>query len=471
MIWVFIALLAVAAVAALVWPLLRTHEDSSTRADYDRTIFEDQLKEVDRDVERGVLTAGEADAARIEIQRRILATAKLPEPTLSTTGSLMRKSTIGLVGLAVPALAALIYFSVGNPFEGTTQTAEEPAMAEVNEMVNNLAAKVKENPKDASNVGMLARSYLQLGRHDDAVVQFKQLAVLAPDGVNFAALGEAISIANQNKVTKESHDAFVKALVLDRGEPRARFYLGLEQLDKKEPKNAIAIWRDLIKEAPPSANWGTMVKEQMDSAAANAGVAIDTVEPKHALDLVPQDELSLAKVQTAGTPSALSNALPGQKTDPAKDNGLPKEMQDQVNTMVASLAERLAKEPGDYNGWLMLGRSYTVLKNLKGAKDAYDKAIALKPMEVEPRLQYLASAMTTIDPTDPGPLPKGVIEAADSVLKVNPNQAEALYVSGLSRVKLGDGAGARKFWIQAMQNLPDGSPLKPSLEQHLKSLD
>lgn len=471
MIWVLIALLAVIAVAALVRPLLKQPIEVASRAAYDRTIFEDQLKEVDRDVERGVLTPAEAEAARIEIQRRILGAAKLPEATLNTTGPVMRKTTIAAVGIAVPVFAALIYFSVGSPFGARTPTADEPGMAEINQMVDGLAAKVKENPKDADGVGMLARSYLQLGRYDDAVAQFKQLTVLAPGGVNFAAYGEALAIANKNKVTKDSHDAFVKALVLDRGEPRARFYLGMEQLDKNEAKNAIAIWRDLLKEAPEGANWGVMVKEQLDSAAANAGVEVASIAPKHALELVPQDELSLAKVQTAGTPGALANALPAQNTDPSKDNGLPKEMQEQVNGMVASLAERLAKEPGDYNGWLMLGRSYTVLKNLKGAKDAYDKAIGLKPLEVEPRLQYLAAVMTTVDPTDPGPLSKGVVDAADSVLKVNPNQAEALYVSGLARVKLGDGPGARKFWTQAMQHLPPNSPLKPSLEQHLKSLD
>jgi len=473
MIWVFIGLLAAVAVVALVRPLLRTPEEAPSRAAYDRTIFEDQLKEVDRDVERGVLTPGEADAARIEIQRRILAAAKLTEPTFTTTGSTMRKTTIALVGIAVPVLAAVIYFSVGSPLLNPTPSADEPGMAEINQMVDNLAAKVKENPKDPESVSMLARSYLQLGRFPDAVTQFKQLTSLQPLGVNFAALGEAATLANDNKVNKEAHDAFVKALVLDRGEPRARFYLGMEQLDKKEPKNAIAIWRDLIKEAPQGANWGVMVQEQLDSAAANSGIALDSVPPQHALALVPQDELSLAKVQTAGTPPALANALPGAKptTDPAKDNGLPKEMQEQVTAMVASLAERLAKEPNDYNGWLMLGRSYTVLKNFKGAKDAYDKAMGLKPMDVEPRLQYLASIMTTIDPTDPGPLPKTVVDAADSVLKVNPNQAEALYVSGLARVKLGDGPGARKNWTQALQNLAPGSPLKPSLEQHLKSLE
>ena len=470
MMWVLIALLAVIAVAVLVRPLLKQHEEVASRAAYDRTIFEDQLKEVDRDVERGVLTPAEAEAARIEIQRRILGAAKLSEPTLNTTGPAMRKTTIAAVGIAVPVLAAVIYFSVGSPFGARTPATEEPGMAEINQMVDGLAAKVKENPKDAEGVGMLARSYLQLGRYDDAVAQFKQLTTLTPDGVTFAAYGEAIAIANKNKVTKDSHDAFVKALVLDRGEPRARFYLGMEQLDKHEPKNAIAIWRDLLKEAPEGANWGVMVKEQLESAATNAGVEVASIAPKHALELVPQDELSLAKVQTAGTPGALANALPAPKTDP-KDNGLPKEMQEQVNGMVTSLAERLAKEPGDYNGWLMLGRSYTVLKNLKGAKDAYDKAIGLKPLEVEPRLQYLAAVMTTVDPTDPGPLSKGVVEAADSVLKVNPNQAEALYVTGLSRVKLGDGPGARKAWTQAMQNLEPDSPLKPSLEQHLKSLD
>ena len=86
----------------------------------------------------------------------------------------------------------------------------------------------------------------------------------------------------------------------------------------------------------------------------------------------------------------------------------------------------------------MLGRSYTVLKKFDEAKNAYSKAAALKPNDVEPRMQYMASLMGVLDPSADGPLPQNVSDAAAEVLKLDPKQPDALYVSGLARAKAGD---------------------------------
>ena len=82
MIWAAFGGLVLLVMAALLWPLLRTPQSSENRAAYDFMVFQDQLKEVERDLERGVLTKDEVDAARIEIQRRILAASKVSSPTL-----------------------------------------------------------------------------------------------------------------------------------------------------------------------------------------------------------------------------------------------------------------------------------------------------------------------------------------------------------------------------------------------------
>ena len=77
MIWIALGI-SLVVVGVLAWPVLRRGQSVATRADYDITVFQDQLKEVDRDLARGVLTASEADAARLEIQRRILAVGRAP---------------------------------------------------------------------------------------------------------------------------------------------------------------------------------------------------------------------------------------------------------------------------------------------------------------------------------------------------------------------------------------------------------
>jgi cytochrome c-type biogenesis protein CcmH len=75
-----LALLAFAALVPILVPLLRGNRPVPTRASFDQAVYRDQLRELDRDIARGVITPTEADAARLEIQRRLLAADKQPAP-------------------------------------------------------------------------------------------------------------------------------------------------------------------------------------------------------------------------------------------------------------------------------------------------------------------------------------------------------------------------------------------------------
>jgi cytochrome c-type biogenesis protein CcmH len=463
MIWILIGAVALAAIAALLWPMLRKSVEAPTRAAYDLTIFQDQLKEVDRDLERGVMTAEEAEAARLEIQRRIVAAEKAPVETQVPENKLKRNLTVAAVAIAVPVLAAVIYMQVGSP--DPTETADGAGGGDIDNMVQQLADKVAQNPRDIESVILLARTYNRLGKFPEAVNMYRQVLAMEPDANNFSSYGEALVFAAQGVVTKDAHEAFVMALSLDRTEPRARFYLGLEQVDKSQPNNAIAIWRDLTASAPPEAPWLQMVQDQMAGVAKEANIMPMTVTAKHALDFVPAEELALARVQASAPPTVKAERAPQPKP-----GEITPEAEETIKGMVDGLAKRLESNPDDYNGWLMLGRSYTVLKNLEAAAVAYDKAAALKPNDVEPRLQQLASLMTTVNPEDVGALPQPVTDAAIAVLKINPKQPEALYVSGLARAKVGDKAGARTLWTQAMEVMPADSPLKADLAHRLETL-
>ena len=72
--WVFWAVAAVAVTACLAVvfaPLLRGGGGGARRASYDMQVHADQLREVEADVARGILSEAEAGATRIEISRRL----------------------------------------------------------------------------------------------------------------------------------------------------------------------------------------------------------------------------------------------------------------------------------------------------------------------------------------------------------------------------------------------------------------
>jgi cytochrome c-type biogenesis protein CcmH len=69
--WFVFALMTAAAIFAVLWPLGRS---GRTRGDASETVvYTDQLAEIDRDLAVGLIAAPEAEAARVEIGRRLLA--------------------------------------------------------------------------------------------------------------------------------------------------------------------------------------------------------------------------------------------------------------------------------------------------------------------------------------------------------------------------------------------------------------
>ena len=76
--WAVFAVAAALAAAALARPLLGRPSERAAdagRADFDMQVFRRQLADLEADRARGLMAPGEADAARLEIERRILAAA------------------------------------------------------------------------------------------------------------------------------------------------------------------------------------------------------------------------------------------------------------------------------------------------------------------------------------------------------------------------------------------------------------
>ena len=456
MIWVLIALAAAVAVAALLWPLLRTPAGSLDRAAYNVAVFQDQLKEVDRDLERGVLTQEEAGAARLEIQRRIIAAGKAPQSAMAADSPLRRRLTAGAIAVVVPALAVAVYLTVGQPMlpeAGPAVAGNHDADdAQIAKMIEQLSAKVAANPNDTQGLLLLARSYRQLGRFDESVDTYRKLAAVKPDADSYAGLGEAITAAGNGAVTPEAHDAFYKALTLDRQEPRARFYLGLEAALKGDAKTAIAIWRDLAASSPPDAPWVPVVREEMAQVAQAAGIPPMSVTPAHPLDI-------LAASATPAAPQPAPAAV--------DSSGFSTEQRQMIEGMVGGLAAKLAQDPADYEGWMMLGKSYTVLRKTDDAAKAYEKAMALKPAEIAPKLQYAALLITA---SATGAAPPAATKALAEILKADPKHPEALYLTGMVAIRTGDKALARKSFEQAQAAAPADTPIKAEAAHQLENL-
>jgi cytochrome c-type biogenesis protein CcmH len=135
----------------------------------------------------------------------------------------------------------------------------------------------------------------------------------------------------------------------------------------------------------------------------------------------------------------------------------------QIEAMVGKLAERLKEKPDDATGWLMLGRSYTVLGRDDEALTAYAKAAALRPTDATTLADY-ADAVAVKNGGRATPESDALIARA---LAAEPTHLKSLALAGTSAFEHGDFATAARHWEKMAQGLPADSPDMPRLQASL----
>ena len=285
------ALLTALAVAAVLIPVLRRHRRGPPRADYDLTVYRDQLRELESDRARGLVSEEQVEAARTEIERRMLRAARArdaaPEvqvteaPTPAGAGANWRRraAAIGL-GLCIPALAAGIYASLGTPglpgrpfAEVERPAAQTEALAALSGPVAQLAARLEGEPDNLEGWLLLGRSYVVLQRYPEAADALRRAAALSGDDPEvLAMLGEAIVWANDGTVVPEAVGAFRRVLDARPEDPAARFHLALARAQAGAVGEAYEMWLALAADTPADASWRGELEALIGQAAEALGI-------------------------------------------------------------------------------------------------------------------------------------------------------------------------------------------------------
>ena len=108
--WVAAVLMSAVVALAIVMPLIRRPGGPQPgRGEYDITVYKDQLREIDRDRDRGLVDDEEAEAARVEIQRRMLAASEAEKKPAAGTSLPRGRTAAAVLVAAIPAAAFGIY--------------------------------------------------------------------------------------------------------------------------------------------------------------------------------------------------------------------------------------------------------------------------------------------------------------------------------------------------------------------------
>ncbi|MGP2491775.1 c-type cytochrome biogenesis protein CcmI [Mesorhizobium sp. PUT5] len=348
MFWIIAAALTLGASLTVLLPLAGGRRAARDGSSHDLAVYRDQLSELDGDLARGLIQPAEAEQARAEIGRRILrleggghaqAGAARSAPT-----ALRLVSAIAV--LAVPLVSWGLYSEIGSPDLPSQPLAarltKNPADSSADELIARAESHLAANPNDGRGWDVLAPIYLRMGRYADAATAYRNaLRLEGPTAQRQTGLGEAIAGTAGGVISAAAQAAFEEALKLEPGDAKASFYLAVALAQEGRGAEARAAWQSMLATLPPASPWRRAVQQALAEAGDKTATSAPTEEEMTAAaSMSPQDRAAM------------------------------------IETMVASLDDRLRQNPRDEEGWMRLIRSYAVLGKADQAREALGRGVA-----------------------------------------------------------------------------------------------
>ena len=326
LLWIVCAAMALLAAALIARPLMTG--TAAPQAVASSTIYRAQLKELEREAARGDLAPAQAEDARREIARRLLAADAAERRSIGRTWRSDGRLGLALC-MAVPIGALALYALFGRPGLpgqplGSRDMSAAMQSAPLDEIAEQLFQRLAMDPGHADGWVLLARTYLKLERYEESAGAFERAIALMGEGAPaelYSSWGEALTLAAGRRVTQEAAAAFAEALKRDPKDEPARYYMAIEKAQSGDAAGAIADLQALLNDTP-----------------ANA----------------PQRALIEGRIAELSAPAP-------------KDN-------EAVQGMVAGLAARLEADPQNLDGWLLLITSYVKLEEPEKASAALTTA-------------------------------------------------------------------------------------------------
>lgn len=396
MFWILAAALTAAVAIALLLPLLRAGRETDDAEAHDAEVYRDQLDELRRDEAAGLIGRAEAELARAEIARRLIAAnarekaapvdAAAAAPPSNRRRNLFAQAVIVVL---LPAIGLCLYLLQGRP-ELPAQPLAARLAAPGNDL-NILLAKAErhlaENPDDGAGWELLAPIYARNGRLDDAANAYSQaIRILGGSPERLDGYAETLIALANGIVTKDAREVLQRSQALDASNPRTRFYLALALEQEGRRDEARGAFEALAKDSPAQAPWLPLVNRHIASLGGNVvGQAPELAAGQTAQQAAGQArEAEAAGNGAPGGPTAEDVAAAGEMDTQSR--------QQMIEGMVDSLAARLKENPDNFEGWMRIIRSYVVLDQRQAAEAALATALKRFPPESDNGRQLLALA-------------------------------------------------------------------------------
>ena len=418
----FVSTILIAIAAVIVSsPFIRRLERTRLRSSGELAVYRDQLRELENEAAQGLIDNTQAENARIEIKRRILAADRAEIPTSEPLSQQERRFAItavtaivvfGSIGLyaivgspdlpaAATRQASVQPFSIQPPIGSSPPTpgikaAEQPetitasrgqasptadqtqgGLPPVEEMIQRLLTRLQGNAQDPEGWRLLGWSYFNIDRYNEAANAYSKAIELRPASADFrSARGEALTRDADGRVTPEARQDLEAAVKLDPKDARARFYIGLAKQQAGERTAALSDWTGLLADANPNEPWLPDLKRHVADLRRDLLGEGATLPP--AAGISDNSSVGSQRVDKSD-PSTVEPAVRGPRVEDIRnaDNMSAEDRTAMIRGMVDGLARRLDQSPRDADGWARLIRSRIVLGDTDQARKSLQRALSL----------------------------------------------------------------------------------------------
>ena len=410
--WIVAAAMALGAGALIAAALLRGRASAAPAASYDLEFYRTQLRDVDKDLARGLFTASEATRLRAEVSRRILAADAQVQAHGVDGGQPARlgRAVAGVLAALVAGGAIWGYLSLGAPgyrdlprearlaasdAERAARLTQAEAVARFGpdeqsiappedfaQLMVQLRAAVAARPDDVRGLALLARNEASLGNTEAARAAQARLIAARGDAAvaaDHAFLADLMITGAGGYVSSEAELSLRTALSLDPLQSEARYYLGVYYSQVDRPDAAFRTWEELLRDSPVDAPWIAPLRARIQDAADRAGI-----------------NYTLPEAQPSGPSAAEVEAAEGMSEEGR---------QAMIRGMVDNLMSRLAEEGGPVQEWARLIGALGVLGQTERAAAIWDEArvtFAGQPEALSMLAQAAERAGLDASGTEPG---------------------------------------------------------------------
>jgi cytochrome c-type biogenesis protein CcmH len=418
-IWFILAAMTAAAVLGLLWPMSRraavpAGEVGGSGLATETAFYEDQIAEIGRDLERGLIAPEEAETAKAEAARRLLRASREAERAAAQDGvaeaarpaepRLRRRRAASAFALStIPLVALIAYGLYGSPeLPAQTEADRQAARGGADELmkaVGQIEARLARDPNDARGWAVLAPVYMRTGRFDDAARAYGNIARIKGESADILGdQAEALTAAGDGTVSPEAKALFEKAQAKDPNAPKPRFYLARAAEQAGDTGEAIRQLSTLEAAGPPDAPWLGVVRQ------------------------------TLARLKGEPPPPAA----------PPTEPKIPAEQQAAIRGMVDGLDARLKAGGGTADEWLRLVRSRVVLGEQDQAAAALTRARTALAGDPQGLAQVEQGARAVglggdgpARPAEAGPAARAESEAAMAAVRAMPQVERDAAIRGM----------------------------------------